>query len=308
MEYRGYPVVEGFRGGGGYKGIPCGKWRALHVVQDQDPRVPAGLLSMSRFLQVVSVAEAAGVVVQIAPAPVAETAPVERSAGRVLAAPVAADTDIPGFDRSVVDGCAVRAQDTTGAGDSVPALLQSMGRVSMGTGDGKIIVRAGGCAYIPTGGVLPAGADAVVMVEYTEEAGDTILEIGCGSGYQAAVLSRLVKQVHSLEIIPELAAAATGRLESLGYRNVAVHCADGHDGWPAHAPYDGIIVTAAAPVVPPALAAQLRPGTRLVMPVGRPGGFQELMVLEKRADGGIDAREVLGVSFVPLTGRRCDAD
>ena len=166
-------------------------------------------------------------------------------------------------------------------------------------------------------GPLPIGHGQTISQPYIvalmtdllePEAGDTILEIGCGSGYQAAVLSRLVKQVHSLEIIPELAAAATGRLESLGYRNVAVHCADGHDGWPAHAPYDGIIVTAAAPVVPPALAAQLRPGTRLVMPVGRSGGFQELMVLEKRADGGIDAREVLGVSFVPLTGHRCDAD
>lgn len=166
-------------------------------------------------------------------------------------------------------------------------------------------------------GPLPIGHGQTISQPYIvalmtdllePEAGDTILEIGCGSGYQAAVLSRLVKQVHSLEIIPELAAAATGRLESLGYRNVSVHCVDGHDGWPAHAPYDGIIVTAAAPVVPPALAAQLRPGTRLVMPVGRSGGFQELMVLEKRADGGIDAREVLGVSFVPLTGHRCDAD
>jgi molybdopterin molybdotransferase len=130
---------------------------------------------MSRFLQVVPVAEAVRVVVKIAPAMSAETVPVEWSAGRVLAAPVVADTDIPGFDRSVVDGYAVRSSDTTGAGDAVPALLQSVGRVAMGTNDRKIIVRAGECAYIPTGGVLPEGADAVVMVEYTEEAGDTIL-------------------------------------------------------------------------------------------------------------------------------------
>jgi molybdopterin molybdotransferase len=130
---------------------------------------------MSRFLQVVPVAEAVRVVVKIAPAMAAETVPVERSAGRVLAAPVAADTDIPGFDRSVVDGYAVRSSDTTGAGDAIPALLQSLGRVAMGTGNRKIIVRAGECAYIPTGGVLPEGTDAVVMVEHTEEAGDTIL-------------------------------------------------------------------------------------------------------------------------------------
>ncbi|MGB9177184.1 MAG: gephyrin-like molybdotransferase Glp [Methanoregula sp.] len=130
---------------------------------------------MSRFLQVVPVAEAVRVVVKIAPATVAETVPVERSAGRVLAAPVAADIDIPGFDRSVVDGYAVRSSDTTGAGDAVPALLQSVGRIVMGTSDTKVIVRAGECAYIPTGGILPEGADAVVMVEYAEEAGDTIL-------------------------------------------------------------------------------------------------------------------------------------
>ncbi|MDD1683610.1 MAG: molybdopterin molybdotransferase MoeA [Methanoregula sp.] len=130
---------------------------------------------MSRFLQVVPVAEAVRVAVNIAPATDAETVPVERSAGRVLAAPVAADTDIPGFDRSVVDGYAVRSSDTTGAGDAVPALLRSLGRVAMGTGNRKINVRSGECTYIPTGGVLPGGTDAVVMVEYTEEAGDTIL-------------------------------------------------------------------------------------------------------------------------------------
>ena len=130
---------------------------------------------MSRFLQVVAVAEAVRAVVKIAPATKTETVPVEQSAGRVLAAPVAADTDIPGFDRSVVDGYAVRSSDTTGAGDAIPALLPSVGRVTMGKNDRKIIVRAGECAYIPTGGILPEGADAVVMVEYAEEASGTIL-------------------------------------------------------------------------------------------------------------------------------------
>ena len=130
---------------------------------------------MSRFLHVVAVADAVSAAVKIAPATVAEMVPVEQSAGRVLAAPVVADTDIPGFDRSVVDGYAVRSLDTTGAGDASPSLLRSVGRVAMGTRDEKLVIRDSECAYIPTGGVLPEGADAAVMVEYTEEAGDTIL-------------------------------------------------------------------------------------------------------------------------------------
>jgi molybdopterin molybdotransferase len=130
---------------------------------------------MSRFLHVVTVAEAVSVSIKIAPARAMETVPLEQSVGRVLAAPVTADTDIPGFDRSVVDGYAVRSSDTTGAGDAVPALLQSIGRVVMGVQDSQMVLRESQCAYIPTGGVLPQGADAAVMVEYTEEAGDTIL-------------------------------------------------------------------------------------------------------------------------------------
>ncbi len=131
---------------------------------------------------------------------------------------------------------------------------------------------------------------------------DVILEIGCGSGYQAAILSRLVKQVYSLEIVPALAAEAAWRLEELGYGNVEVRCADGYPGLPEHAPYDGILVTAAAPHVPPALVAQLKPGARLVIPVGNPGWAQDLKLIEKRADGGIRERDVLSVSFVPFTG------
>jgi molybdopterin molybdotransferase len=130
---------------------------------------------MNRFFHVVAVAEAVRLVVTIAPVTATETVPVEQSVGRVLAAPVAADTDIPGFDRSVVDGYAVPSSDTTGAGDAIPALLLYAGKVAMGTSTMKIIVRAGECVYIPTGGVLPEGADAVAMVEYTEEASGTIL-------------------------------------------------------------------------------------------------------------------------------------
>ncbi len=134
------------------------------------------------------------------------------------------------------------------------------------------------------------------------KAGDTLLEIGAGSGYQAAVLAQLARQVHSLEIVPELAARASQRLADLGYRNVEVRHGDGYAGLPEYAPYDGIIVTAAAPHVPPALVRQLKPGARLVIPVGQPGRAQDLKVLEKRADGGVDERDVLSVVFVPLTG------
>jgi molybdopterin molybdotransferase len=104
-----------------------------------------------------------------------ESIPVESAAGRILATAVTADMDIPGFDRSVVDGYAVRAADTTGAGEAIPALLHCTGRITMGRQDKKTAVGPGTCIYIPTGGVLPEGADAVVMVEYTEEAADTVL-------------------------------------------------------------------------------------------------------------------------------------
>jgi molybdopterin molybdotransferase len=130
---------------------------------------------MSRFLTVIPVADAVAVSEKIAPLPQTEQVPVEASQGRVLAADIAADTDIPGFNRSVVDGYAVRSADTAGAGDSVPALLRCVGRVAMGKHDAGLAIGNAECTYIPTGGVLPEGADAAVMVEYTEAAGDTIL-------------------------------------------------------------------------------------------------------------------------------------
>lgn len=130
---------------------------------------------------------------------------------------------------------------------------------------------------------------------------DSILEIGTGSGYQAAVLAQLARQVYSVEIIAALATAAGQRLERLGYANVSVRHADGYHGWPEHAPYDGIVVTAAALQVPPPLVEQLKPGARLVIPVGQPGGVQELQVVEKHADGAVATRTILLVAFVPLT-------
>jgi len=131
---------------------------------------------------------------------------------------------------------------------------------------------------------------------------DVVLEIGTGSGYQAAILSKLVAQVYSIEIIEDLAIKASHRLQKLGYDNVAVRNDNGYFGWQEHAPFDGIIVTAAAPTIPQPLIDQLKVGARLVIPVGLPYAYQELMVVEKKPNGDIDIQDILGVSFVPLTG------
>lgn len=130
-----------------------------------------------------------------------------------------------------------------------------------------------------------------------------VLEVGTGSGYQAAVLSSLIKQLYSIEVIEELATSAAERLQRLGYKNVEARAGDGAKGWPEHAPYDGIIVTAAAPEVPPALIEQLKPGGRLVIPVGDTYG-QDLRLIEKQADGSVKSRSVIPVAFVPLTGEK----
>jgi protein-L-isoaspartate(D-aspartate) O-methyltransferase len=130
---------------------------------------------------------------------------------------------------------------------------------------------------------------------------DVVLEVGTGSGYQAAVLAHLVQDVHTIEIIPELAESAEERLERLAYDNVYTYTGDGYYGVPEPAPYDAIVVTAAANQVPPPLIQQLKPGGRMVIPVG--GGFalQHLMLVDKDADGGVRTRQTLPVRFVPLT-------
>ena len=127
-----------------------------------------------------------------------------------------------------------------------------------------------------------------------------VLEVGTGSGYQAAVLAEVVKQVYSIEVIESLGRTAAARLDELGYRNVEVKIGDGYQGWPERAPFDGILVTAAAPQVPPALVEQLKTGGRMVIPVGGNDAIQYLQVLTKRADGGYDEKRVLPVRFVPL--------
>ena len=140
------------------------------------------------------------------------------------------------------------------------------------------------------------------LLDVDEDA--VVLEVGTGSGYQAAVLSRVVKLVYSLEIIEALSLRAQETLASLDYDNVSCRCGDGYHGWPEHAPFDGILVTAAAPSIPIPLLEQLKPGARLVIPVGQPYGYQELILVHKQEDGAIHEESVLGVAFVPLTRRQ----
>ena len=131
-------------------------------------------------------------------------------------------------------------------------------------------------------------------------ADDVVLEVGTGSGYQAAVLAALVRQVYSIEIIAALSARAATALAQQEVDNVTLRIGDGAAGWPQHAPYDGIVVTAAGPTVPPALVAQLRPGGRMVLPLGDPFGDQMLTLVTKDSDGRVTQRDVLSVAFVPL--------
>ena len=126
----------------------------------------------------------------------------------------------------------------------------------------------------------------------------SVLEIGTGSGYQAAVLSLLSRQVYTIELTPELAASAADRLRVLGYANVSVRTGDGYLGWPEKAPFDRIIVTAAPPAMPAALVAQLKPSARLVAPVGM--GTQYLTIIDKRPDGTVRESEDIRVMFVPM--------
>jgi protein-L-isoaspartate(D-aspartate) O-methyltransferase len=144
-----------------------------------------------------------------------------------------------------------------------------------------------------------------LMTELLDVSRDhTVLEIGTGSGYQAAVLAPLARRVYTIEIVPELAASSTALIEKLGLNNVTVRRGDGYQGWKEHAPYDRILLTAAPPEIPQALLDQLKPGGKLVAPVGRTSFNQELVVVDKTRDGRLRRRSVLGVRFVPMVPER----
>jgi protein-L-isoaspartate(D-aspartate) O-methyltransferase len=192
----------------------------------------------------------------------------------------------------------------TGLAAMSPAVRAAMGKVER-----HRLVADGhrGVAY--RNHPLPIGSGQTISQPYivalsTDLLGLTsssvVLDVGTGSGYQAAVLAEIASRVFSIEIIPSLGESARKRLEELGYGNIEVKIGDGYQGWPEKAPFDAIVVTAAAPKVPPALVAQLKPGGRMVIPVGGSSEIQYLMLVVKRADGGYDEKRVLPVRFVPL--------
>jgi len=156
---------------------------------------------------------------------------------------------------------------------------------------------------------LPIGLGQTISQPYivalmTEAArlkpGARVLEIGTGSGYQAAILAEIASEVYTIELLPALAVSAASRLKALGYANVTVRTGDGYAGWPEKAPFDAILVTCGAPEVPPPLIEQLATGGRLIMPVGPGDGVQSLLCLEKRSDGNIERSDLGAVRFVPL--------
>ncbi|HHH44046.1 MAG TPA: protein-L-isoaspartate(D-aspartate) O-methyltransferase [Gammaproteobacteria bacterium] len=172
-------------------------------------------------------------------------------------------------------------------------------------------------AFVPTdmkavafeNGPLPIGHGQTISQPFmvalmtdllAPEPGHRILEIGTGSGYQAAILSRLCSKVYSLEVVEALSVAAAAIFERLGYHNIETRIGDGYQGWPEHAPYDGIMVTAAATHIPASLVGQLKAGGRMVIPVGLPYSHQELMLVRKDERGEVRSKSVLGVAFVPM--------
>ena len=185
-----------------------------------------------------------------------------------------------------------------------PAVRAAMGKVERH----KLVPR-GEASRAYRNHPLPIGSGQTISQPYivalstdllAPRAQDVVLEIGTGSGYQAAVLAEIVARVYTIEIIDSLGRTAAKRLEELGYGNIEVKIGDGYAGWPKKAPFDSIVVTAAAPRVPQALVDQLKPGGRMVIPVGGAGEIQYLKLLTKRADGGVDEKRVLPVRFVPL--------
>jgi protein-L-isoaspartate(D-aspartate) O-methyltransferase len=193
----------------------------------------------------------------------------------------------------------LRERDVTDA-----RVLAAMGRVPRHEFVPKPLL---GLAYADS--PLPIGHDQTISQPYIvalmtqlvrPKATARALDVGTGSGYQAAVLAELCKQVYSIEIVKPLADDARRRLTRLGYKNIEVRCGDGYRGWPEHAPFDLIVVAAAPDHIPKPLVEQLAAGGRLVIPVGR--YFQDLMVVEKKKDGSTRRWKVVPVAFVPMTG------
>jgi protein-L-isoaspartate(D-aspartate) O-methyltransferase len=185
--------------------------------------------------------------------------------------------------------------------DRVMAAMKEVPRHKFLPADFRFLAYANGPAPIGLGQTISQPYIIALMTDLLNpKPTDSILEIGTGSGYQTAILSKLVNHVYSVEILEELSGKARRQLKKMGCTNVTVRTGDGHLGWPEHAPYDGIIVTAAATYIPEALVDQLGAGARLVIPVGVAYSYQELTVIEKKENGEIESRNILDVNFVPL--------
>ena len=186
-----------------------------------------------------------------------------------------------------------------------PAVLEAMGAVRRHEFvPAMLATRAYADHPLPIGNQQTISQPYIValMTQLAEvSANDVVLEVGTGSGYQAAVLAEIVDQVYTIEIISELAASAGERLTSLGYDNVSVRAGDGYLGWEEKAPFDAILVTAAAPEVPPPLVEQLKRGGIMIIPIGPRSQVQSLRRIQKAEDGSTTNEEVIPVVFVPLT-------
>ena len=203
-----------------------------------------------------------------------------------------------------VEAMYAETRSETGLSAMSPAVRQALGKVER-----HRLVPPGEASRAYRNHPLPIGNGQTISQPYivalsadlvNPKPGHVVLEVGTGSGYQAALLAEIVSRVFSIELIEDLGRTAAKRLEELGYGNIEVKIGDGYAGWPEKGPFDGIVVTAAAPFVPKALVEQLKTGGRMVIPVGGAGDMQYLKVLVKRADGGVDERRVLAVRFVPL--------
>jgi protein-L-isoaspartate(D-aspartate) O-methyltransferase len=212
--------------------------------------------------------------------------------------------------RRMVEEIAAMARDAradTGRATLSERVLAAMAKVprhELVPADHKSVAYANRPLPIGLGQTISQPFIVALMTDLMEvKPGDRVLEIGTGSGYQAAVLAELAGTVYTVEIVEPLARDAAERLKKLGYSNVVAKIGDGYRGWPEQAPYDAIMVTAAPREVPQPLIDQLKAGGRLVVPVGGQAAGQELLLLEKRADGTIARRKILAVRFVPLTDK-----
>jgi len=231
-----------------------------------------------------------------------KTLPVAAALSMFLAAALAAEPDFAARRRAMAEEVAAAH---AGAQRIDPQVQQAIARVPR-----HLFVPASQQRHAYENIPLPIGhgqtisqpAVVALMTDLLElRKDDRVLEIGTGSGYQAAILAELVRSVHTIEIVEPLGLQARERLARLGYRNVEVRIGDGYQGWEERAPFDAIMVTAGAEEVPPPLVRQLKPGGRMVIPVGPASDIQHLTLIEKQADGTLRSRKVAPVRFVPFT-------